>query len=315
MSTSIIIPTYNRKNLVCETIQSALNQTRKVDEIIVVDNFSLDGTKEYLEEKFKDYENIRIYQNDEKLSIVNNWSKAISYSETEYSLLLWSDDIIECDFIEKCSKILKENSKTGFVFTKTSIFGDKIKKRTVFDLKSPSSLLKKEVFLESSYLYNQLRAPVSPANTLFRTKDLKNSLLSNFENPLGIDFSNIGQGNDLLIFLLTLSKYDYFYYLNEVKANFRAHKQSITLSSGRYSVALNYSLARLYALRNFKDEKSFPKLVISLYSFFMFLYWVSIFSPKIKRLTHPKKIFSFYQIDSTQLRFSLLYLIRRILIS
>lgn len=315
MSISIIIPTFNRKNLVSETVQSAINQTVKVDEIIVLDNSSSDGTKEYLDKKFKGYDNVKIYQNKQKLSILNNWIKAISYSKTEYSLLLWSDDIIDSDFIEKCSKILKENPEAGFVFTKTSIFGDNIKKRIVFDLKSPSSLLSKEVFLESSYLYNQLKAPVSPANTLFRTKDLKNSLLANFKNPLGIDFSHIGQGNDLLIFLITLSNYDYFYYLNEVKANFRAHKQSITLSSSRFDVALNYSLARLYALRNFKDEKSFSKLVSSLYSFFIFLYWISIISPNIKRLMHPKEIFAFYEISGNQLKFNLLHLLRRIMIA
>lgn len=315
MTTSIIIPTYNRKKLVCETIQSALNQTIEVEEIIVVDNCSSDGTNEYLKKKFKNHRNIKIYRNDEHLSILNNWLKAISYSKSQYSLLLWSDDIIEYDFIEKCSRILNDNPKAGFVFTKTLIFGDQINEQIVFDLKCPSGLFEKEVFLKSSYLYNQLRAPVSPANTLFRTKDLKNSLMANFDNPLGIDFSFIGQGNDLLIFLITLSNYEYFYYVNKVKAKFRAHKQSITLSSNRYSVALNYSLARLYALRYFKDEKAFPKLVNSLYSFIVLLYWVSIISPKTKKLIRPKEIFSFYGINRNQLRFNFLFLLRRIFIS
>jgi glycosyltransferase involved in cell wall biosynthesis len=49
MLISIIIPTYNRKLIVEGAIVSALNQTLKDFEIIVVDDGSADGTREYLE--------------------------------------------------------------------------------------------------------------------------------------------------------------------------------------------------------------------------------------------------------------------------
>jgi glycosyltransferase involved in cell wall biosynthesis len=45
---SVIIPTYNRKDIVLDAIQSVINQTVKDFEIIVVDDGSSDGTKEYL---------------------------------------------------------------------------------------------------------------------------------------------------------------------------------------------------------------------------------------------------------------------------
>jgi glycosyltransferase involved in cell wall biosynthesis len=46
---SVIIPTYNRKHIVEEAIRSALNQTMKDFEVIVIDDGSNDGTAEYLE--------------------------------------------------------------------------------------------------------------------------------------------------------------------------------------------------------------------------------------------------------------------------
>lgn len=46
---SIIIPTYNRKNLVLDAINSAIQQEPKNYEVIVVDDGSSDGTPEYLE--------------------------------------------------------------------------------------------------------------------------------------------------------------------------------------------------------------------------------------------------------------------------
>lgn len=48
MKFSIIIPTYNRADLMVETINSALNQTFKDYEIIVVNDGSIDNTKEIL---------------------------------------------------------------------------------------------------------------------------------------------------------------------------------------------------------------------------------------------------------------------------
>jgi len=46
---SILIPVYNRENLIEETVQSALNQTYKNLEVIIVDNKSTDSTWEVLQ--------------------------------------------------------------------------------------------------------------------------------------------------------------------------------------------------------------------------------------------------------------------------
>ena len=49
---SILIQTYNRKKIVVKAIESALSQTYKNIEVIVSDNFSSDGTFEYLHSKY-----------------------------------------------------------------------------------------------------------------------------------------------------------------------------------------------------------------------------------------------------------------------
>ncbi len=48
MKTSVVIATYNRKNLLKRGLYTLLNQTVLPDEIIVVDDGSSDGTKEFL---------------------------------------------------------------------------------------------------------------------------------------------------------------------------------------------------------------------------------------------------------------------------
>ena len=60
------------------------------------------------------------------------------------------------------------------------------------------------------------------------------------------DFKNIGQGNDNLIFLLTLKNYSSFGYINDVLVYFRSHDSSITINSDSLMVNLRYHIAKAY---------------------------------------------------------------------
>ena len=59
---SVILPTYNRAHLIGETIQSLLEQTRIPDEILVIDDGSIDGTPGVLAR----YENLRVVRTENK---------------------------------------------------------------------------------------------------------------------------------------------------------------------------------------------------------------------------------------------------------
>ena len=49
---SVVIPTYNRINVISRAIDSVLKQTHPINQIIVVDNNSTDNTSEILKNKY-----------------------------------------------------------------------------------------------------------------------------------------------------------------------------------------------------------------------------------------------------------------------
>ena len=88
MDISVIIPTYNRKHTLRRAIQSVEQQSLPPLEIIVVDDGSSDGTKEWIKKK---YPHIKyIYQKNSGVSSARN--KGIKISNGNWIALLDSDD-------------------------------------------------------------------------------------------------------------------------------------------------------------------------------------------------------------------------------
>lgn len=252
---SIVVPTYNRVNLISETIESALNQTYSNLEIIVLDNNSSDDSYEFLVSKYSGQKNIFIYKNETTLDIVLNWKKALSYANGEYCHILWSDDLIDSQFITKCFNFLINNSSAGFVYTRTAFFSSfGCNHKDVYIL-GKTGLYSSDVFIHKSLLDPPLSVPVSPANALFRTKDLKKNLVSDIPNNFNIDYSTIGQGNDLLLFLNTFLDYTHFGYLDERLSFFRVHDDSLTLATDSFKVTYNYHIAKAYFMTISKTSK------------------------------------------------------------
>ena len=246
---SILIPVYNRENLIEETVQSALNQTYKNIEIIVVDNQSTDNTWEVLQKLASQDERIQIFQNETNIGPVRNWKRCIDEASGEYGKILWSDDLIAPEFLEKTVPNL-ENEDVGFVFTGTEIFIDGTEKKTSHYFIGKSGIYESEKYI-NGVLFD-LNYPVSPGCALFRLKDLKKNLLVDIPNKVNSDFAMHAIGNDLLIFLLTAHQYKNFAFVNEKLSFFRDHDGSISIQSNDGKLPLHYNLASAYFIETHK---------------------------------------------------------------
>ena len=94
MKISVALCTYNGQSFIEEQINSILNQTLKVDEIIVCDDGSSDKTIKILNQYSKDNPQIfKIYQNEQNLRSVKNFEKAIQLCTGDIIFLSDQDDI------------------------------------------------------------------------------------------------------------------------------------------------------------------------------------------------------------------------------
>lgn len=111
---SIIIPVYNGSNFVRDAIDSALAQTYKNIEIIVIN----DGSKDNTEEILKSYGKKIIYITQENGGVASALNLAIKKSKGEYISWLSHDDLYEKEKVERevlCA-IGDGNSRKEIVF-------------------------------------------------------------------------------------------------------------------------------------------------------------------------------------------------------
>ena len=95
---SAVIPTYNSVKWIGDTIDSLLNQTLNLAEIIVVDDNSQDGTSNYLTENYQGRLKIHHLFENVGSSIARNIG--INLVETEWILLMDHDDIADSRLVE-----------------------------------------------------------------------------------------------------------------------------------------------------------------------------------------------------------------------
>ena len=159
LNVSVIIPTYNRKNLLKRALHSVSSQTFVPKEIIVVDDGSSDGTKDWVLERFS---YVRyIYQDNSGVSSARN--AGIKEAKGSWIAFLDSDDEWMPDKLEKQERVINDSKEawlchTNEVWVRNNVRVNQMKKHQkyggyVFEncldicRISPSSvLIKKEVF-------------------------------------------------------------------------------------------------------------------------------------------------------------------------
>ncbi len=181
---TVAIPTFNRCELLKRAVNSVLKQEIDGLSVIISDNASSDGTKEYLKSICDSRVTVIYSQHND--GMMANWQRCFERSNGKYFLLMSDDDAFYCD--KALSKLVSafENSKDegiGVVFSDVFLERPSISaiKRTHY-----SSVSNKAEDLIADFFDNKVS--VFPCATLLRSADLRRlGGYTSFSAKLAID--------------------------------------------------------------------------------------------------------------------------------
>jgi predicted O-linked N-acetylglucosamine transferase (SPINDLY family)/glycosyltransferase involved in cell wall biosynthesis len=227
---SILIHTYNRKKLLALAIESALAQTMTDFELVIADNASTDGAWEVCQEFAERDPRVRIFQNEINIGAGFNGLRAMSECRGKYVKILYSDDLMSPDFLEKTLPWI-EDPDVGCVFTAAEIGREPGSGSISYKIDNQPGTISSEEFIYYSIFKQGTIVPNSPGAGLFRLADFRQHVLMYIPSPEMNDYHIHGMGVDMILYLLTSHKYKKIAYVPEVLAFFRAHNDSETISS------------------------------------------------------------------------------------
>lgn len=118
---TILIPTFNRANLLSRAIKSVQKQSYKNWALIISDNASTDDTASVVAEAMEKDNRISYFCHEHNIGMLANWEFAISKVGSNFFCLLSDDDLILPTFFQKTIAEMLNNKEIGLCFGVTAI--------------------------------------------------------------------------------------------------------------------------------------------------------------------------------------------------
>lgn len=116
---SVAIPVLNGMPFIQETVTSVLNQLGPIDELVVVDNASTDGTLQYLSSLSDD--RIRLVARHQTQPVADNWTQAVQETRGQYVKLVCGDDVVMPDCLDIQIAALERSPKAVLVASQRTV--------------------------------------------------------------------------------------------------------------------------------------------------------------------------------------------------
>lgn len=124
---SIIIPTYNRWDVLVRTLENTLANNWAGVSVIILDNDSNPDGRDALLDVMTKYDSVpcRIQKNTVNIGGDGNIIRCIEICETPYVLVLGDDDFLSSDYLEKISQYLMADVDWGYISFKDCLYEGK----------------------------------------------------------------------------------------------------------------------------------------------------------------------------------------------
>ena len=116
---SVVIPFYNDKDYIKQSVNSILNQTFPYYEILIIDDGSKDESSlEKLKEVETSDKRIKVFHKEnEGLSATRDYGASQSSKTCKYIMFLDSDDLLEPTYLECAYWTLETNEKASWAYS------------------------------------------------------------------------------------------------------------------------------------------------------------------------------------------------------
>jgi glycosyltransferase involved in cell wall biosynthesis len=91
---SVCIPAYNNESFIAEAIESVLAQSFGDFELLVIDDCSLDRTRQIVASFATRDSRIVLLENSRNLGMVHNWNRCLKVARGEFIKFLFGDDLL-----------------------------------------------------------------------------------------------------------------------------------------------------------------------------------------------------------------------------
>ncbi|MBE5806630.1 MAG: glycosyltransferase family 2 protein [Clostridiales bacterium] len=232
---SIIIPSYNRKDLISKSIDSILKQTYENIEIIIIDDGSTDGTEQYIKETYGNNNKVNFYKNEKNSGA--GFSRKFGYKMSKGKYLVFMDDddyYTNNNFLKEAINVLENDSNIGFVSSSSTI-------EYVKENKFEDSIMNIKGLINKSEYLSEFQQKYMKSNSTFTTVFRKSCLED-------ANFNDVDMVNDSTIYLRALLAGD-AYVLDTISGIYRVHSKNIT-----FNLKIGFIIENLIEKKRVYDE-------------------------------------------------------------
>ena len=124
---SVIIPNYNYEKYIIERIDSILNQTYPIYELIILDDCSTDKSVDLIENKIKTIDNVKVkFIKNKKNSncVFSQWQKGLENITGDYFWIAEADDSSDKDFLKVAMEKFDQDDKLILFYSESYKFDE-----------------------------------------------------------------------------------------------------------------------------------------------------------------------------------------------
>jgi len=169
VSVTVCVPTYNAGAYLDEALRSAVKQTYRDTEVLVVDNCSTDDTQAMVTDLAIRDSRIRYVRNSANLGMVRNFNRCLELAEGEYIKFLCADDLLAPECVERMVAAIQTRPEVALVASARHLVGPE--GETIGEVRYVSEPELRNGRRALSYCFHRRNIVGEPTAALFRKSD------------------------------------------------------------------------------------------------------------------------------------------------